>query len=221
MAVINDPNTAANISRVAPVDTGTVQAFLRTLNSAIPHGALGHYRSSSRFLLAAAQTAGSRVWEVRNGHGANFVIPTRLVVRYVQSAAGTAQDNGLDIFKDTLFSVADTVNVITAGASVKRLSMATYSTSSTIIKQTTGAAAGMTGGTRTPDASPFCQVPISVQAAAAALVTIVDCLDDVNGTHPFVLGPNEGFEIQNRVLNVTSYGIMVYVDFSWAEVTLY
>lgn len=46
-------------------------------------------------------------------------------------------------------------------------------------------------------------------------------LDDVNGTHPFVLANNEGLIIENRALNVTSFGVSLYIDFSFAEVTAY
>lgn len=48
-----------------------------------------------------------------------------------------------------------------------------------------------------------------------------DAIDDVNGTHPFVLVQNEGIIIENRVLNATSYGIAWYIDFSWAEVAAF
>jgi hypothetical protein len=222
MAVINDANVAANIAQVAPVSTLTVQFPLRAMLSAIPHGNLGHYRVSHRCLLAAAQAAGSRIFEFRNTHASNIIVPTRLVVRWIQSAAGTAQDNGLDIFRDTAFSAVDTTNTVTPTVIPKRSGMAAAPGGAAVRGVTsTGVAAGMTGGTRTPDATPFCQVPLAVLAAAQSVVNMVDCLDDVNGTHPFGWTQNEGLEIQNRVLNVTSYGIMVYVDMSWAEVTLY
>jgi len=48
-----------------------------------------------------------------------------------------------------------------------------------------------------------------------------DFLDDVNGTHPLTLVQNEGIELENRVLNVTSMGIAWYIDFSFAIATAY
>lgn len=48
-----------------------------------------------------------------------------------------------------------------------------------------------------------------------------DIFDDVNGTHPLVLAQNEGLVIENRVLNVTSYGVTWYIDLAWCETTAY
>ncbi len=187
----------------------------------IPWGVLGHYRVNHRCLLAAAQAANSRIFEVRNS-GANLIVPTRLVIKTVQSAAGTAQDNSLDVFKATAFSAVDTTNTVTPTASIKRASMAAAPGGAAIRGVTiAGAAAGMTGGTLTKDGGAVGQHPISVQAAVQWPPVVSDILDDVNGTHPWVFANNEGFEIENRVLNVTSYGVMVYIDFSWAEVTSY
>jgi hypothetical protein len=49
----------------------------------------------------------------------------------------------------------------------------------------------------------------------------LDVFDDVNGTHPFVLTQNQGIEIENRVLNVTSMGITWYLDIAWCEAAAY
>jgi hypothetical protein len=81
----------------------------------------------------------------------------------------------------------------------------------------------MTGGTLTKDGNAFASLPYNV-AAAINTTTIwgpIDCFDDVNGTHPFVFAQNEGLTVENRVLNVTSYGITWYIDFAWAEVTTF
>lgn len=216
MATLNDPTVGANIARVGEVASVPFHMVQKPLPSA-----QGHYRSSARFLLAAAQTAGSRVWAVRNPHASLLLVPTRLVVRYVQSAAGTAQDNGLDLFKCTGYSVDETTNTATPTTNLKRGTMAASAAANIRQVTATGVAAGMTGGTRTPAAGPFAQVPISVQAAVQYAVQVFDILDDVNGTHPWVFAQNEGIEIQNRVLNVTSYGVMVYVDFSWTELSAF
>jgi hypothetical protein len=223
MAVINDPNTAANIALVAPLSTLNANNYaLSTFNRPIPHGNLGHYRCVARFTLAATQAAASRVWEIRNTNASNLLVITRLVIRTVQSAAGTAQSNGLDIFRNTSFSAVDTTNTVTPTVIPKRSGFAAAPGAAAVRHVTVaGAAAGMTGGTRTPDASPFSAIPIVITATAAAAVNTFDIMDDVNSTHPFVFVQNEGIEIQNRVLNVTSYGVDVYVDCTWAEVTAY
>jgi len=217
MAVINDPNVAANIAGVGEVAQSPVHVVLK------PHkSAAGHYRSIARFLLAATQAAGSRVWAVRNPHATLLLVPTRLVLRTVQSAAGTAQDNSLDLFKCTSYTVDETTNIATPGTHLKRTSM-TASAAANIRQVTaTGVAAGMTGATRTPAATAFAQAPISVMAAVQWEVNTFDLLEDGGkGAHPWVFAQNEGIEIQNRVLNVTSYGVMVYVDFEWTELTAF
>jgi hypothetical protein len=35
---------------------------------------------------------------------------------------------------------------------------------------------------------------------------------------PTIYAKNEGFVLQNSILNVTSYGIAWYIDFEWVEV---
>lgn len=221
MAVINDPSTVANVTQVGPVSTLTTQNPLHTLNYPIPFFA-GHYRVFSRFTLAAAQVAAARVWEFRNGHISNFMVVTRFNIRVVQSNAGTAQNNGLDVFRNTAFTVVDNVNTVTPTSIPKRTAF-TAAPAGAVIRHVTvaGAAAGMTGGTRTPDLGPFFALPLNVSATPSSFPASYEIADDVNGTHPLVLNPSEGIEIQNRVLNVTSYGIDVYVDFCWAEVLVF
>ena len=191
----------------------------------IEHGALGHYRTSVRIISTAAQAANSRIFEIRNTHATNLIIPTRLTLRALQVAAGTAQENSLDCYKVTGFTAVDTTNTVTPTSSVRRgATMAAYPGGAAVRHLTlTGAAAGMTGGTLTKDAQFFATLPYNVAAAIATTFQWgpFECFDDVNGTHPFALVQNEGIIIENRVLNVTSYGIAWYIDFSWSEVTSY
>lgn len=191
----------------------------------IEYGALGHYRTSVRIASTAAQAANSRIFEIRNTHATNLIVPTRLVLRALQTAAGTAQENSLDVFKVTGFTAVDTANTVTPVSSVKRgATMAAYPGGAAVRHLTlAGAAAGMTGGTLTKDTQSISTLPYNVAAAIAttSMWGPCECLADVNGTHPFVLVQNEGLIIENRVLNVTSYGITWYIDFSWAEVTIY
>lgn len=191
----------------------------------LEYGALGHYRYAMRIASTAAQAANSRILELRNTHATNLIIPTRLTLRALQTAAGTAQENSLDCYKLTNFTAVDTTNTVTPTASVKRgATMAAFPGGAAPRHLTlTGAAAGMIGGTLTKDGNLFATLPYNV---ATAIVTTfmwgpLDCLDDVNGTHPFVFVQNEGFDVENRVLNVTSYGITWYLDLSWAEVVAY
>jgi hypothetical protein len=193
----------------------------------IPYGALGHYRVNHRCALVASQAANSRLFEVRNTHATNLIVPTRLIIRWVQTAAHTAAiEDSLDVFKVTAFSAVDTTNTVTPTTSVKRASMAAPPGAAAIRGVTVaGAAAGMTGGTLTKDGGSIGQLPqwlLAAQPTAGTVgVQFIDNFDDVNGTHPFVFIQNEGFIIENRVLLGAAAGSAVYVDFSWAEVTAY
>jgi hypothetical protein len=204
---------------------GTAFRSANTNIKPIEYGALGHYRTSVRIVSTAAQAANSRIFEIRNTHASNLIIPTRLTLRAIQVAAGTAQENSLDVYKVTGFTVVDTTNTVTPVSSTKRgATMAAYPGGAAVRHLTlAGNAAGMTGGTLTKDTQFFATLPYNVAAALATAFMWgpIDALDDVNGTHPFTLAQNEGIIVENRVLNVTSYGIAWYVDFSWAEVTAY
>ena len=190
----------------------------------LEYGALGHYRTSVRIASTAAQAANSRIFEIRNTHATNLIIPTRLTLRTLQTAVGTAQENSLDIYRCTAFTAVDTTNTVTPVTSVKRTSMAAYPGGAAVRHLTlAGAAAGMTGGTLTKDTQFFATLPYNVSAAiaTASMWGPLDALDDVNGTHPFVFAQNEGLIVENRVLNVTTYGVTWYIDLSWAEVAAF
>lgn len=193
----------------------------------LEYGALGHYRTSVRFSIIAAQAANSRLFEMRNA-GANLIIPTRMTIKWVQTAAHTAAIlDSLDIFKLTGFSVVDTTNTVTPTASVKRTSAMAAAPGNASIRHVTvaGAAAGMTGGTLTKDVNAFSSLPqwllLAQPTAGSITINFLDVFDDVNGTHPFVFAQNEGFEIENRVLLGAAAGSDVTVDFAWAEVSAY
>lgn len=201
---------------------GTTFRGLHTHIKPLEYGALGHYRYGVRIATTAAQAANSRFLELRNTHATNLIVLTRLTMRGLQTAAGTAQENSLDVFKCTTFSAVDTTNTTTPTLSAKRTSMAA-APGSAAVRHLAAAAAGMTGGTLTKDASMFATLPVNVATAIQVAYQWgpLDCLDDVNGTHPFVFIQNEGFEIENRVLNVTSYGITFYFDLCYADVTAF
>lgn len=193
----------------------------------ISYGILGHYRVNHRVALVATQAANSRLFEVRNTHATNLIVPTRLILKWLQTAAHTAAiEDSLDCFKVTGFTAVDTVNTVTPVGSVKRASMAAFPGAAAIRGATiAGAAAGMTGGTLTKDGGTFAQLPLWLTLAFAdpsqRNMAVLDALDDVNGTHPFVWVQNEGFIIENRVLLGAGAGSDLYVDFSWAEVTAF
>lgn len=206
---------------------GTSVRALNTHGKPIEYQALGHYRIALRINSTAAQAANSKLLELRNP-STNLIIPTRLTLRAMQTVAGTAQENSIDVFKVTSFTVLDTTNTVTPVPVVKRTTaMPAGASAQAQIRHLTlaGAAAGMTGGTMTKDANALSTFPYMVSAAAATGTTgqwgPYEVFDDVNGTHPLVLLQNEGIILENRVLNVTTYGITWYLDFCWAECTSY
>ena len=202
---------------------GTTLRALKTQPMPYEYGALGAYRTSVVISSTSAQAANSRIFELRNT-GSNLIILTRLWLAAIQGAAGTAQINRLDVFKCTSFSAVDTTNTVTPVSSVKRTSsMAAYPGGAAVRHLTlTGAAAGMTGGTLTKDTQAFASLITPVQAAAQSTMLQADLAIGVNsGDHPMIFANNEGFEVENAVLNVTSYGYTWNVDVAWIEATAF
>lgn len=226
MAVINDPNTAANVTAVGEKATGATGAVHVTAKP-IP-SSVGHYRVNHRCVLVATQAANSRLFVIRNPHATNLIIPTRLVIKWVTASAHTAfLEDSLDVYKLTGFSVLDTTNTVTLTPSLKRTSMG--ATNAQLRGVTVaGAAAGMTGATSTKDGSSIGQLarilPQTVEATTETLArdtAVLDVFSDDFASHPFVLAQNEGIMVENRVVLGAAGGSSVYFDFSYAEVTAY
>jgi hypothetical protein len=213
------------------VDMGdnTFAELMKAVLGPIPYQTLGHYRTIHRTGLVNAQAANSRLFSMRNTHVTNLIIPTRVQVKWLQTGAHTAAlEDSVDIFKCTGFSVSDSVNTVTPTASRKRTSSMAAAPGAAEIRGVTvaGAAAGMTGGALTKDAAPYGQLPAWLLAAlpTAAMVPFWlydDDHDEATLTHPFVYAQNEGIEIENRVLLGAAAASSLYIDFSWAEVTVF
>src|SRR5207302_1240321 len=93
------------------------------------------------------------LFELQNSHATNLIVVTRLVIKWLQTAAHTAAiEDSLDVFKCTSFSAVDTTNTVTPTASRKRTTMAAAPGAAVIRGVTVaGASAGMTTGTLTKD----------------------------------------------------------------------
>lgn len=228
MAVINDPNTAGNITKVGATNSadGADGAHVQIKPIATT---IGHYRVTHRFQMVATQAATSRLFEIQMPTAGRLLIPTRCTVRIISiSAHTTIIEDAIDLYKATGFSVVDTVNTVTPVGISKRTTGFAASTANIRGVTIAGAAAGMTGATITALANPVGSLPIVfAQAAMAAADTapryplLGDMLDDVNGTHPFVLEQNEGLVLANKSLLGAAAGSFVYVDFSWCEALAY
>lgn len=226
MATINDPNNASHIARVGELASNASGA-MHIVNKPIPTS-IGHYRVNHRCAMVNVQAANSRLFELRNTSASNLIIPTRLVIKWINLNAHTAQiEDSIDVFKVTGFTAVDTTNTVTPVPSLKRTAMG--ATTAAIRGVTiAGAAAGMTGGTLVKDASSIGQLPrilnqtvMATTETSPRIADVLDVFDDVNGTHPFVFALNEGFIIENRVVLGAAAGSSVYIDLSYAETTAF
>jgi hypothetical protein len=189
---------------------------------------IGQYATAVRISSTAAQAANSRLLEIRNSHATNLIVPTRLRLRALQTAAGTAQENSLDVYRVTGFTVLDTTNTVTPVSSVARSGggMPAYPGNAAQVRHLTlaGAAAGMTGGTLVKDTQMIGTFPYMVAAAASALSAPApyDAITEgpMSGI-PIILAQNEGIIVENSILNVTTFGVTWYLEFGWCEVSAF
>lgn len=219
MATINDPDVGSNIAKVGAVAAKGVH----TVPKPHDHGTGGHFRASVRFAIANVQVAAARLWQVRNPDPAMLIVPTRLEVRWLQIGNHTAAiRDSLQLFKLTGFTAVDTTNTVTPGITKKRTAGMAASIAALRHVTIAGAAAGMTGGTLVKDGVAAANLEqwllAAIPTAGVVMPLIKEMLDDVNGTHPFVLAQNEGLGIENEVLLGAAAASSVVVDFSWLEV---
>lgn len=214
MAVINDPNTAANITRVGAVDTSAGGASLHVVLRPDEYGTLGHYRSHVfTGNIAAGAGALSELVQLRYT-GTNKVIIYSIILEHFRSL-GTAFAPGnflFDVIKSTNWTV-DGTGGATQTPEKLRTSMAapTYT-----IRVATTAALG--AGTKTLATQPYRAIRGIVSTAvngmqlgsisAAANITVgypgavplVPAFGDLpTGAHPIVLVQNEGVSCRATV----------------------
>ena len=198
---------------------------LHVVQKPIPHGALGHYRTSIKLNMAIAQGANSRLFELRNT-GSNVIVLTSCRVCFMPTGTVTVPYAAeLAFFRLTNFTAVDTTGTVTPTSSTRRTAgMAAYPGGAAVRHATVaGVVGGMTGGTLTKDANAIAS---SIAYAATASATTIpiwwEFAEDMNGGHPGVFAQNEGFEIENVVVgSITANTIQVVIDASWAEVTAY
>jgi hypothetical protein len=183
------------------------------------YSTLGHYKVCVSILTTAAQAANARMFVLRNS-GLNLIVVTRCTQRVNQETAGTAQQNAFDTYKLTGFTTLDTTGTLTPTATEVRVTeMAASPGSAQLRNVATATAAGMTGATSTKGALigayPF-PVLAAITTSPQPNYELID--PAVAGAHPLILKQNEGILVENRTLNVTSYGVRLYLDMAWAEV---
>jgi hypothetical protein len=207
------------------VTTEVEDSTTRALRAVIkPYGytTLGHYKVTLSILSTAVQVANARLAVLRN-NAANLLVLTRATMRAQQEVAGTVQQNAIDAYKLTGFTVLDTTGTLTPTVTECRVTeMAAAPGGAQVRTVATATAAGMTGATSTKGGL-IGSLPYDVKAAIAQAgfgpTEIVD--PGFAGAHPLILKQNEGILWENRTLNVTSYGIRWYIDLAWAEVATF
>lgn len=178
---------------------------------------LGQYRTAARIVSSAGQVANSRLFVIRNAHSSNFIVPLRVRVKLLQGIAGTAQENSIDMYKLTNFTVLDTTNTSTPAVDSLKTSMPGPSAQ---VRALNTNVAGMTGGTSTKGGLQA-TVPFNVAAAVGSLMGPFDLIDPTQEMFPTVLAPNEGLLLESSILNVISFGINWYVELMFAEMSNY
>lgn len=187
----------------------------------------GHYRANWRAAIVNSQAAGSRLFTIRNADASDLLVVTSLIIKVIQTGAHTAAiEDVFDVTKQTAFSADDTVNTVAAGGSSMYSAFARAFPGSAHVNGVTaaGAAAGMTGGTMTPDSGPIGQLPVWFLAAEPTSAQVFQAtLDDLvanqENSHPLVLAPNEGLAIANRIVLGLAAAADFMVDIAWTQVT--
>ncbi len=203
---------------------GTTFKGAHTHIKPLEYGALGHYRAAVKMVMSASQAANSRLFELRNSHASQLIIPTRLTVTALP-IGGLA--NGylfeLACYSCTGFTAVDGTSVTAPTVSLMRTGMAASPGSAQVrYLSVAGAAAGMTGGTLTKDATPFGLLSAWMATASATSLPVMREWVRHADEHPPVFGQNEGLVIENSLVGpAVANAILVTLDCSWAEVTTY
>jgi hypothetical protein len=214
MAVINDPNTAANIARVGPVDTAAGDASQHANLRPDDYGSLGHYRAHVfTGNIAAGAGALSELVQLRYTGTAKVVLYSVILEHF--RSLGTAFAAGNFLF-DVIKSTAWTVDGTGGGTQTPEKLRTSMAAPTATVRVATTAALG--AGTKTLATNAYRAVRGIVSTginamqlgsiAAAANITVgyPGCVplvpafgDTPTGAHPIVLAQNEGISCRATV----------------------
>lgn len=234
MAVINDPNTAGNITRVGAVDTSAGGAPVHVSIRPDEYGALGHYKVHAfTGNIAAGAAALSELLQLRYTGTTKVIVHSVVLEHFRSLATAFAAGNFLfDVIKATAWTV-DGTGGATQVPEKLRTSMAVPNTTARIA---TTAALG--AGTKTLATQPYRAIrgihSIAINGhqlgtiPATANITVgypgpavlfPDPGELSMGAHPIVLAQNEGLTIRATVAGTGVWEAAFTVRF--AEVTNY
>jgi len=232
MAVINDPNTAANQAFVGPVNTSTAQQYLHVSGRPIAQGSLGHYRwAGFTGILPAALTANSEIFQFRWSHATNLAIIMKVRLSAAVSttffAAGVPIQ--MDLIKSSAWSAQGSGGTAPTLAATCKLRNTFASSSMTAGDLRIATTAALGAGTKTLEAYPLNTLlaagPItaSLNGVIVPPATVLFEPDLADGQHPLVLGGlggssvSEGFSIRSVAVPATgTWQVAISVD--WVEV---
>jgi hypothetical protein len=216
------------------VESGVAASVpMHTVNRAIPHGALGHYRlAATSGTMAAALAASAQVFTFRWLDATRFAVITRVKLTFqtlTPFTAATLTDFGFDMLKATAVSAGGGGTDLGALVKTKmRASMGASLTdvAGTIRISTTAALTALTTLDATSIAQSLGDGNLTNPAGGTEepLVnnpTLLFQPDIASGESPLILSQNEGFVLRNRTVWPAAGTGIVQVEVSWAEVTAY
>jgi hypothetical protein len=190
----------------------------------LDYGAFGSYRLSTTIALTVSQAANGTLFSFRWGDASRICVIQDIRIQFMQTAAATATIMPVfSVFQARAWSVSDsagTALTLTTNSFKKRTSMGT--TLVTDIRKS-ALAAGLTAGTRTLDADPIMQLPVSSTITTPnASLYVVDLDLDSGTAHPLVFAQNEGFIIQGPSVAFGVAGTAnLAVDVAWTEIAAF
>jgi hypothetical protein len=153
------------------------------------------------------------------------MVLTSLRLQTFQTANHTAAlEDSLDVYKLTGFTAHSTTNTVTPVISKKRTSMAAAGCTARGLT-VAGNSSGMTGGTQTKESVALAQYPNWYQATIPTsglnMPQPFEAVLDKIGEHPYVFAQDEGVLVELRVAFGAAGTASVYVDASWAELSVF
>jgi len=196
---------------------------LRALDHTLAGQVLGHYRVGGS-TTAAAPAANSILATFRWADPSRICVMGRISINITVATAVTAQRT------DPVFAIvqraytASETTSITAITPSANSGKARVNMGSSLVTQiaVASAAAGITGGTKTGDASPVGSVGVNGLGAIGSGVTSMDILSgDPSVLHPVTFGVNEGILLQWGGTALATGTVVIAVTFSWAELVAF
>lgn len=204
------------------------KSILGPLNPSHGGGINGQYRAVG-VTTAAAPTANSVLLSARFVGGVFpapvFMVPLRIAVGITVVTAVTAQrTDPLALFVARSYSANESVNVASVTLTTNNAKARTTYPSSVLGANgqlaVATATAGISGGTKTLDATPFGTAVISGIGALGTGMPMTDIYraDVVHNTQPLVLANNEGFVVSWGGTTLATGTVTVSIEVDWAEV---